>query len=368
MSRGEITLSVIKADVGGFVGHSSMHTNLIDQADSRLTEAEGVELTIDHHVTACGDDLELIMTHRRGEDSEEIHGLAWEIFEACTEEAKRLGLYGAGQDLLSDAFSGNIRGMGPGVAEMTFEEREAEPVLIFMADKTAAGAWNLPLYKIFADPCNTVGLVIAPKLHGGFRYEVHDVKENKCIFFNTPEELYDLLVFIGATGRYIVKAVTNKDGEVAAVSSTERLSLMAGQYVGKDDPVLIVRCQSQFPAVGEVLESFAQPHIVAGWMRGSHFGPLMPTLVAEAAPTHFDGPPRMIALGFQINGGWLVGPSDMFDDSAFDEARHVSNVIGDHLRGHGPFEPHRLPMDEMEYTTLPRVMKRLEGRWQKLPD
>ena len=368
MSRGEITLSVIKADVGGFVGHSSMHTNLIDQADSRLTEAGGVELIIDHHVTACGDDLELIMTHRHGEDSEEIHGLAWEIFEACTEEAKRLGLYGAGQDLLSDAFSGNIRGMGPGVAEMAFEEREAEPVLIFMADKTAAGAWNLPLYKIFADPCNTVGLVIAPKLHGGFRYEVHDVKENKCIFFNAPEEVYDLLVFIGATGRYIVKAVTTKDGEIAAVSSTERLSLMAGQYVGKDDPVLIVRCQGQFPAVGEVLEPFAQPHIVEGWMRGSHFGPLMPTSVAEATPTRFDGPPRVIALGFQIHDGQLVGPCDMFDDPAFDEARRASNVISDHLRRHGPFEPHRLPMDEMEYTTLPRVMKRLEGRWQDLSD
>jgi fructose 1,6-bisphosphate aldolase/phosphatase len=27
-------------------------------------------------------------------------------------------LYGAGQDLLKDSFSGNVRGMGPGVAEI----------------------------------------------------------------------------------------------------------------------------------------------------------------------------------------------------------------------------------------------------------
>jgi fructose 1,6-bisphosphate aldolase/phosphatase len=368
MSNRAVTLSVIKADVGGFVGHSSMHEELIEEADDRLLAAQRDDLIVDYHVTACGDDLELIMTHRRGEDDEEIHALSWEIFEACTEEAKRLKLYGAGQDLLTDAFSGNVKGMGPGVAELTFEERKAEPIIIFMADKTSAGAWNLPLYKMFADPFNTAGLVIAPKLHAGYCFEVHDVKRHKRITFDTPEELYDLLVFIGATGRYIVKAVTTKDGETAAVSSTQRLSLIAGRYVGKDDPVCIVRCQSQFPAVGEVLEPFATAHIVEGWMRGSHFGPLMPVSVDEATPSRFDGPPRVIALGFQLAGGHLVGPRDLFDDPAFDEVRRVANTIADHLRRHGPFEPHRLPMDEMEYTTLPQVMEKLEGRWEALPE
>ncbi len=367
MSDRQITLSVIKADVGGFVGHSSMHEELIEEADDRLLAAQREGSIVDYHVTACGDDLELIMTHRKGEDDEEIHGLAWDIFEACTEEAKRLKLYGAGQDLLTDAFSGNVKGMGPGVAEMVFEEREAEPVIIFMADKTSAGAWNLPLYEIFADPFNTAGLVIATKMHDGFRYEVHDVKESKHITFDTPEELYDLLVFIGASGHYVVKAVTSKAGEVAAVSSTQRLSLIAGRYVGKDDPVCIVRCQSQFPAVGEVLEPFAKPHMVEGWMRGSHFGPLMPVAVDKATPSRFDGPPRVIALGFQLSGGHLVGPRDMFDDPSFDEARRVCGLVADQLRRHGPFEPHRLPMDEMEYTTLPQVMEKLEGRWEALP-
>ncbi len=362
----EITLSVIKADVGGFVGHSAIHEELLEEAEDHLIGAQHNNMIMDHHVTACGDDLELIITHRRGEDDEEIHRLAWDTFEACTEEAKRLKLYGAGQDLLQDAFSGNVKGMGPGVAEMSFRERESEPVIIFMADKTSAGAWNLPLYKTFADPFNTAGLVIAPKLHDGFRFEVHDVKESRRIFFDTPEELYDLLVLIGATGRYVIKAVERKDGEIAAVSSTQRLSLIAGRYVGKDDPVAIVRCQSQFPAVGEVLEPFARPHIVEGWMRGSHFGPLMPVAVDQAHPSRFDGPPRVIALGFQIAGGRLVGPRDLFDDPSFDEARRTCNTIADQMRQHGPFEPHRLPMGEMEYTTLPQVMEKLEGRWQEI--
>lgn len=363
----KITVSIIKADVGGFVGHSGMHEELLEEARERLKEAQTQELIVDFHVTACGDDLELIITHHKGEDNEEIHRMAWQVFEACTKVAKRLKLYGAGQDLLADAFSGNVKGMGPGVAEMEITERTAEPLVVFMADKTSAGAWNLPLYKMFADPFNTAGLVIAPTMHAGFRFEVHDVKEHKRIVFNTPEEIYDLLVFIGAAGRYAVKAVYAKDGEIGAVSSTQRLALIAGKYVGKDDPVCMVRCQGKFPAVGEVLEPFTMPHIVEGWMRGSHYGPLMPVPWSMSHPSRFDGPPRVISLGFQLAGGRLIGPRDMFDDPGFEEARRLCNTIADHLRRHGPFEPHRLPMDEMEYTTLPQVMEKLKERWEELP-
>ena len=360
-----ITLSVIKADVGGYVGHSSTHPEVLEKAQQCLEGARGQEgLLMDFHVTNCGDDLQLIMTHQQGEDDERIHKLAWDTFIECTKVARKLKLHGAGQDLLSDTFSGNVKGMGPGVAEMQFDEREAETVIIFMADKTSAGAWNLPLYKMFADPFNTIGLVIAANMHSGFSFEVHDVKENKKIIFHAPEEIYDMLVFIGAPSRYVVKAVHHRDTkEVAAVSSTQRLALIAGRYVGKDDPVCIVRSQGQFPAVGEVLEPFTVPFIVEGWMRGSHHGPLMPVSIAQANPSRFDGPPRVVSVGFQLASGKLVGPRDMFDDPSFDEARRQANEVANYLRWHGPFEPHRLPLEEMEYTTMPQVMKKLEGRF-----
>ncbi|HIE17266.1 MAG TPA: fructose 1,6-bisphosphatase, partial [Dehalococcoidia bacterium] len=150
------------------------------------------------------------------------------------------------------------------------------------------------------------------------------------------------------------------------VSSTQRLALIAGRYVGKDDPVCIVRSQGQFPAVGEVLEPFARPHIVEGWMRGSHHGPLMPVAVRESNPSRFDGPPRVIAAGFQLAEGMLVGPLDLFDDPAFNNARRQASDIADMLRSLGPFEPHRLPLEEMEYTTMPQVMKKLEGRFESI--
>ncbi len=363
-----ITISVIKADVGSLVGHTIVHPDLIDCAADKLEETDLLE---DFYVTAVGDDLQLILTHRHGTDNAEIHQLAWDTFACATEVARDLKLYGAGQDLLSDAFSGNIKGMGPGIAEMEITERASEPILVFMADKTEPGAWNLPLYKMFADPFNTAGLVIDPSMHQGFVFEVHDLVEGKRVRFHTPEELYDLLVFIGAPSRYVIHSIYRKDengeaGDIAAQASTQRLSLIAGKYVGKDDPVMVVRTQSGLPAVGEALEAFSHPHLVGGWMRGSHNGPLMPVSLFDAKPSRFDGPPRVACLGFQLSSGQLNEPQDMFDDVSFDLARETANKIAEYLRRQGPFEPHRLPLGEMEYTALPEVMKRLEDRFEPI--
>jgi fructose 1,6-bisphosphate aldolase/phosphatase len=361
-----VTLSVIKADTGGFVGHSAVHPRMLEVA-GEMVDAQRGQLLRDGQVNSCGDDLALIMVHDHGIDADEIHGFAWDVFRATTGIAKELGLYGAGQDILSDAFSGNLRGMGPGFAEVTFEERPSEPIGVFLADKTEPGAWNLPLYKMFVDPFNTIGLVIDPKMHDGFFVEVHDLFEEKRLVFDCPAELYDLLLYIGAPSRYVVKSVTSKSlGTTAAVTSTQRLALMAGRYVGKDDPVMIVRAQSGLPALGEVLEPFSLAHAVAGCMRGSHHAPLMPVPVEHAHPTRFDGPPRVVALGYQLHGEKLVGPRDLFADPSFDNARQQALDIFDYLRRMGPFEPHRLPLEDMEYTTMPDVAKRLTERWEPL--
>jgi len=361
-----ITLSVIKADIGSLAGHHMVHPEQIKVAQEKLAEAKQKDLIRDFYVTAVGDDLQLIMTHTKGVNSSEIHGLAWETFKEVTEQvSKKLKLYAAGQDLLATAFSGNLKGMGPGVAEAEIEERVSEPIVIFMADKTEPGAWNLPLYRIFADPFNTAGLIIDEKLHTGFTFRVMDVMEDKVVDLHTPDESYDLLALIGTPSRYVIQSVYRRaDNLLAAVASTARLSLIAGRYVGKDDPVMFVRAQHGLPAVGEILEPFAFPHLVAGWMRGSHHGPLMPVSLKNARCTRFDGPPRVVALGFQLNEGTLIGPADLFDDPAFDRARSLANEIADYMRRHGPFMPARLGPEEMEYTTLSSVLKKIEGRFK----
>jgi fructose 1,6-bisphosphate aldolase/phosphatase len=98
-----------------------------------------------------------------------------------------------------------------------------------------------------------------------------------------------------------------------------------------------------------------------------HHAPLMPVAVDDVHPSRFDGPPRVVCLGFQITDGHLIGPRDMLADPSFDRARALANDTMDYLRRHGPFEPHRLPLDEMEYTTMPTVADRLEERWAPIP-
>lgn len=82
MASGEISLSVIKADIGGLVGHSGIHPDLLSTAEEHLAAAKAGGKIVDYHVTNCGDDLNLIMTHTEGDDSETIHALAWSVFEA----------------------------------------------------------------------------------------------------------------------------------------------------------------------------------------------------------------------------------------------------------------------------------------------
>jgi len=353
-------------------GHTTVPDELKKAAEENLKNAVDSGLIIDFRVFNAGDDLELLMTHEKGVDNEEIHRLAWETFEKAAGIAKQLKLYGAGQDLLKDAFSGNVRGLGPGVAEMEFTERGAEPVVAFMMDKTEPGAFNLPIFRIFADPFNTAGLVIDPSMHHGFVFEIWDIRESKRVFMRTPEEMYDILALIGGKSRFVIKRIFPKEGgklpadEPVAVISTEKLYEVAGEYVGKDDPVALVRAQSGLPAVGEVLEAFAFPHLVSGWMRGSHNGPIMPVPFRYSKCTRFDGPPRCIAAGFQLANGKIVGPVDMFDDPAFDYTRQKAMEVAEYMRRHGPFEPHRLPNEDMEYTTLPKVLEKLKEKFEEV--
>ena len=368
------TVSIIKADVGSIAGHTFVPKPISDIAKGKLAEARETGLINSFYVFNAGDDLELLMTHFKGESDEEIHGLAWETFVAAAEKAKALKLYGAGQDLLKDAFSGNVRGMGPGVAEMEFEERRSDPMIVFAADKTEPAAFNYLLYKIFADPFNTAGLVIDPRMADGFEFDVLDAIGHRSVTLKTPEEAYLLLALIGTTERYMISRIRRaEDKEIAAVSSTTKLSLIAGKYVGKDDPVCLVRGQSGFPAMGEITVPFLHTYLVAGWMRGSHWGPFMPVGLKDSRCTVFDGPPRIVALGFQVADGKLASDDDgtpllvdIFADPGFDLARREALDLAAALRRMGEFEPARLGPGAMEYTTLPTVLKKLEPRFRKV--
>ncbi len=365
------TISLIKCDVGSLAGHHIVPKPLLEIAEKNLKNAQEAGLINSYYVFHAGDDLELLMVHERGESNPEIHQLAWDTFQEAAKKALSLKLYGAGQDLLKTAFSGNIRGMGPGVAEMEIEERGSDPIVVFAADKTSGGSFNYLLFSIFADPMNTAGLVIDPNMIGGFKFEVLDVIENKRVIMKCPEEMYEFLALIGSPEQFVISRVWRaRDNLICAVSSTTRLALIAGQYVGKDDPVLIVRAQHGLPAVGEILVPFMHTYFVEGWMRGSHWAPFMPVSLKDSKCTVFDGPPRVVALGFQVSNGKIASDdsgcpliSDLFDDPAFDLARREALDYASILRRMGEFEPARLSPKLMEYTTLPSVLRKLKDRF-----
>jgi len=362
----KLTLSVIKADIGSIGGHVAPSKRLRETVEEYIRDrAPG--LLLDHYISHTGDDIAILMTHRRGEGDEKIHKLAWDAFLAGTKEAREEGLYGAGQDLLKDSFSGNVKGMGPAVAEMEIEERPNEPFLFFAADKTDPGAYNLPLYLAFADVMNTPGLILSPGMSRGFRFVIMDVNNtagDRVIELNAPEDLYDIAALLRDPERYVVESVWSRaSGEQSVAVATSRLHNIAGKYTGKDDPVMLVRVQKDFPATGEVLAPFAIGHFVAGCMRGSHQMPLMPVTL-NTGISYFDGPPIVSCAGFCVHNGKLTEPIDGFAQPFWNTVReHVANKAID-MRRQGFFGTAMLPMSELEYTGIMEKLAVLDKRFK----
>jgi fructose 1,6-bisphosphate aldolase/phosphatase len=256
--------------------------------------------------------------------------------------------------------------MGPQVAEMEIEEREAEPFLMFMADKTEPGAFNLPLYLSFADPMHNAGLILSPRIKKGFKFLIMDVaftKADKIIELVTPEESYDIAALLRDTGRFVVESIWSRvSGEQIVSASTTRLHNIAGKYVGKDDPVMLVRTQKDFPATGEILSPYSIAPYVSGFMRGSHTGPLMP-VKKNSTISFFDGPPCVSSLAFCVKNGKLTEAADVFDHPYWDYIRKRAAKKADEIRKQGFFGSAMLPMSELEYTGVMDTLKELEKRF-----
>lgn len=362
----KVTLSVIKADIGSIGGHIKPGSRLVEGVRDFI-ESNRRGLIYDFYVSSTGDDIAILMSHGSGEGNGSIHELAWNAFRAGTEMARKMGLYGAGQDLLKDAFSGNVKGMGPAVAEMEFEERPNEPFLFFAADKTDPGAYNLPLYLSYCDPMYCSGLILAPTMSDGFRFEIMDVSHtegDRVVSLDSPEELYEIAALLRDNQRYVVsKVFSRKTEEIAAAVSTTRLHNIAGKYTGKDDPVMLARVQGYFPATGEMVGPYSKGHLVAGFMRGSHNGPLMPVKLGGTI-SYFDGPPIVSCAAFCVHEGRLTEPADVFDHPLWDHVRDKVSRKALDIRDQGFSGAAMLEYSELEYGGIVEMMERIDGKFR----
>ena len=373
----QLTLSVIKADVGSIGGHTKPSTEMLKVVRTEVAAATARGLLIDGFVSHTGDDIAIIMSHTNGKDNVEVHQFAWQTFLKATAVAAEAGLYGAGQDLLVDAPSGNLRGAGPAVAELTLEHnpvktnpvRAAESFMVFAADKCGPGAYNLPLFLSFADPMYCAGLML-PKLAQGFRFTIVDMDNtdgDSVIELNAPEDYYQLTALLRDNERFGIAEIHARGfaGQPAASISTQRLHNIAGTYTGKDDPIAIIRNQGIFPAPEEILSPFAKAHYVGGDARGSHVMPLMPVPL-NTAVTGIYCLPLVSCVGFSLNGvgRFSDSPVDFFDNPAWDVVRCRAQEKGMAMRDQGWSGAAMLPYTELEYGGFRDTVEGLLARFR----
>ncbi len=367
-----LTLSAIKADVGSVGGHTRPSRAMVDGARAALMQAAKTGLIIDFDVTYTGDDICLLMVHDRGQASPEIHNLAWGVFEDASHIARQAGLYGAGQDLLADAPSGNVRGAGPGAAEIGFDpsaaERPAEPFLIFTGDKCGPGVFNFPLWCVFTSPLYCAGLML-PKMKAGFLFTVIDMEHaggDRVIELETPERHIDLAVLLRDENRFGIQAIHSRPyshQQVVAVS-TDRLHTIAGEYKGKDDPVAIIRTQGIFPAPEEIVSPYFVAHYVAGDARGSHHMPLMPVAI-NTPVTGAYCLPLVACMAYSVTAeGKLSEGVDVFGNVAWDATRLKAQQKAAEMRQQGFVGPAMLPIQELEYSAFRHSLAGLEEEFQ----
>src|ERR671925_331192 len=248
----------------------------------------------------------------------------------------------------------NLHGM-----HLRMEERPSEVFCVFAADKTEPGAFNFPLWRMFVDARSNSGLLINEKLASGVTFRILDVMSGKIADLRLWTEKPELEAGLMYPGRYVVHSVLSSEGEQIVSASTDRLHNIAGTYVGKDDPIAIVRTQKNFPATEEAGSSFNEPHYVAGNTRGSHHMPLMPVQLNSAASLNYSLP-IVCCLVFSMHNGKLTGPHDGFGTADWDLQRMWAAERAMIMRNQGFIHPATLVPEELEYN------KGYEARMSKL--
>lgn len=359
----KIVLTAIKADIGGICGHTKPSKKVLDAVENFIKGEKG-RLFIDYYIGHTGDDIHMLFTHAG--NSSDMHALAWNALKEGTQVAKNEGLYAAGQDLLKDAFSGNVRGLGPGVAEMHIEERPSESIVLFTMDKTEPGAFNYPMFLAFIDAKYCSGLLLKPTIQKGFRFTIMDVDHvegDRIVELVSPEDIYKIATLLRDNNRFVIEMIHSRhSNEQVAAFSTTRLHNIAGKYVGKDDPIAVVRTQMDFPATEEICKPFHIAHYVTGDTRGSHTMPLMPVKRNSPASSFFCIP-IVSAMGFNVKDGVLSESTDLFDDPYWDEVRKKAAQKADYMREQAWSGAAMASKTELSYTAIEETLRSLDAKF-----
>jgi fructose 1,6-bisphosphate aldolase/phosphatase len=387
--RAVFTVSDIKADAGGKVGHTAPPSHFGPVAEASLREAKEAGLIFNtSEFIAVGDDGHLLMTHAKGADNNAVHLWAYKTFFRQVWVAEVLGYkwYGLGQDLVGGStagkkteelagltskflrllpeylpepekrragelqsafdrwrtgagegrtpappFAGNVSGQGPGFAELPMPR--ATPVGLLAIDKAGPSAFNLPVWEALRR-CRADGSLsryLGASDARGVVLEVWDVERHRRVFLDVEAEAEWAQRLLGATDKYNVKRVWTRTtgwspsratavlGDVLLAASTEKLAVISGgEYLGKDDPVLLA-----VEPMANGLNLFLRDrfYMTQGDGRGSHNMFPTPLAFGEAIATVNS---RAVSVAAMLNfdaKGEIRNLRDVFADPAYDEAR-----------------------------------------------
>jgi fructose 1,6-bisphosphate aldolase/phosphatase len=384
-----------KADVGGVGGHvvaAEEVKGVVAKFVLENNSCQGEPIFTSLMVTHTGDDVAVTGITSERIPNEVIDELMWDALTAGADKATELGLYGPGQDLIADAFTGNLRGAGPASVVLPLPVRPENPsqtVVVAFADKTEPMAFNYFATGAYMLPRFNSGLVIAAsKMKRGYVFEVVDLDtkaqaieagahprdqraldgkmeelakglQERVIVLRAPEDLFDI-EGLTRSSRFVVARIWSRDdkGEAAQlgyVVSAERLHNIKTKkgftYGGKDDPVLLALAQGDWPAPGELTSPWAACPMVAGDCRGSHNLHILPVPI-NWQTSYWSGPIlSCVTLSVNTNTGRIGALSDQFAlGTPWDWVRQRASELAVQFRtAHGIRQPATLHEDELEY-------------------
>lgn len=407
-------IKATKADVGGVGGHvvaadevkSVIAKYVLDNNSYR-----GEPIFTSMIVTHTGDDCAVTGIMAETVDMSVVDELMWDALQEGATKAAELGLYGPGQDLVADAFTGNLRGAGPASIVLPLPMRPENPsqtIVASFADKTEPMAFNYFATGAYLLPRFNSGLVIAAsKMKRGYLFEVVDLDtkaqavetgahprdqraldgkmeelakglQERVVRLRGPEDLYDI-EGLTRSSRFCVARIWSRDekgqpSQLGYVVSAERLHNIKTKrgftYGGKDDPVMLAFAQGDWPAPGELTSPWAACPMVAGDCRGSHNLHIIPVPI-NWQTSYWSGPIlACITLSVNLNTGRIGAISDQFAlGTPWDWVRTRASELAVQFRvAHGIKQPATLHEDELEYQEGWKERRaRLDGHFEVKP-
>lgn len=403
-----------KADVGGVGGHvvaSEEVKGVIARFILENNVYHGEPIFSSLMVTHTGDDVAVTGIISEKTPMEVIDELLWDALSEGAAKAAELGLYGPGQDLIADAFTGNLRGAGPASVVLPLPVRPdhaSQTVVLSFADKTEPMAFNYYATGAYMLPRFNSGLVIAAsRMKRGYVFEIVDLDtkaqaieagvhprdqrsldgkmeelakglQERVIVLRTPEDLFDI-EGLTRSSRYVVARIWSRDergerAQLGYVVSAERLHNIKTKkgfvYGGKDDPVLVALAQGDWPAPGELTSPWATCPMVAGDCRGSHNLHILPVPI-NWQTSYWSGPiVSCITLSVNVHTGRIGAVADQFAlGTPWDWVRQRASELAIQFRtAHGIRQPATLHEDELEYQEGWKERRaRLDGRFEVRP-